>query len=192
MHQTGTRLFSGRTAIRLAESAGAPAAACAALRPQDVETIGAWRIRALPAQHDRLFGFVPFAGNATSSRPPRKAADWKVGEPLAFLIEANGRKIFIDSGGTLDSLPPPEVAPVDLAILGAALPDSRQRLRAAIERLRPKFFLPSHQDDFFAPFDSSFSFGKLTNFPAIARLADQHQINTRLILLDYFRPWTIP
>jgi len=35
-------------------------------------------------------------------------------------------------------------------------------------------------------------FGKLTNFPEIAELAERHEINARLILLDYFRRWTIP
>jgi L-ascorbate metabolism protein UlaG (beta-lactamase superfamily) len=192
MRRTDTRLLSGRTAIQLAELTGAPAQACVKLEPGNVQRIGPWSIRALSAQHDRLFGSVPYHGSVISKEPPRRPSDWKVGEPLAFMIEANGRRIFIDSGGTLDLLPPAEFAPVDLAILGAALPDSRKRLRATIVRLNPKFFLPSHQDDFFAPCERGFTFGRMTNFPEIARLADQHEVNARLILLDYFRPWTIP
>jgi L-ascorbate metabolism protein UlaG (beta-lactamase superfamily) len=192
VQRMGAPLLSGPTAIRIAQSAGVPSDACAKLEAGTRRMIGPWRIRALPAQHDRLFGSVPFAAPVQSSGPPRKPSDWKVGEPLAFLIEANGRKIFIDSGGTLDQLPPATTGPVDLAILGVALPDSRKRIPAALARLQPRFFLPSHQDDFFAPFDRGFSFGKLTNFPEIAQLAERHQINTHLILLDYFRPWTIP
>jgi L-ascorbate metabolism protein UlaG (beta-lactamase superfamily) len=191
MQRTGARLFAGATAIVLGRGAGVPADKSETVRPGDVRMIGPWNIYVFAAQHDRLLGSVPFAGTVTSSDPPRRPSDWKVGEPLAFLIEGNGRKIFIDSGGTTDHLPPPEIAPVDLAIFGVALADSRKRIPAALERLRPRSFLPSHQDDFFAPLDRGFAFGKLTKFPEIARLADQHQISARLILLDYFQPWTI-
>ena len=104
----------------------------------------------------------------------------------------NGKRVYIDSGGTSEVLPPAQVAPVDLAILGVALPDSRKRLRATIERIRPKYVLPSHQDDFFSPVERGFVFGKLTNFPEVVRPFQRHEINSHLILLDYFRPWTIP
>jgi hypothetical protein len=53
-----------------------------------------------------------------------RAGDWICGEPLAFLIEIDGQRIFIDSGGT-PALLPPNVH-VDLAILGVALPYSRE------------------------------------------------------------------
>src|SRR5262249_27557487 len=117
------------------------------------------------------------------------AADWICGEPLAFLIEVNGQRIYLDSGGTPAQLPPNEH--VDLAILGMALPDSRARLGPALARLQPRYFLPSHQDDFFRPLSAGFQFGALTDFPRV-----QHdfalQNRGRLILLDYFRPWTLP
>jgi len=58
-----------------------------------------------------------------------------------LLNEANGKRIYIDSGGTLEVLPPTQIAPVDLAILAWLLPDSRKRFRAAIDRLRPKVCL---------------------------------------------------
>jgi hypothetical protein len=81
---------------------------------------------------------------------------------------------------------------IDLAILGLALPDSRKRFRAAVNRLRPNYVLPSHQDDFFAPAERGFAFGKLTDFPAVARLFRRQEITSHLVLLDYFRAWTIP
>jgi hypothetical protein len=164
----------------------------------------------LAATHDRLFGKVPFdrppsqaglsaeaaysaeaaakAGSA-KAEPPQRAADWICGEPLAFLIEVNGQRIYIDSGGTSTQLPPNER--VDLAILGMALPDSRARLHAALARLHPRYILPSHQDDFFRPLNAGFQFGRLTDFPFVQRESAQ-QNRTRLILLDYFRPWTLP
>ena len=109
----------------LAKRAGAPSGD--AVTAGDVRRIGPWKIRVLAATHDRLFGKVPFDQPEThGSGPPQRPADWICGEPLAFLIEAGGQRIYVDSGGTPALLPPHER--VDLAILGMALPDSRTRL----------------------------------------------------------------
>ena len=111
--------------------------------------------------HDRLFGKVPFdQRQVRSSSPPQRPADWICGEPLAFLIQVGGQRIYIDSGGTSAQLPPHER--VDLAILGVALPDAR--LPGALEHLEPRYILPSHQDNFFRPLDAGFQFGPLTDF----------------------------
>src|SRR5205814_4506037 len=149
-----------------------------------------WKIRVLPATHDRLFGKVPFdEHDVRGPGPPQRPADWICGEPLAFLIEINGQRIYIDSGGTTAQLPPDE--DVDLAIMGMALPDSRARLPAALERLRPRYILPSHQDNFFLPLNEGFQFGPLTDLPWVQRECAREN-RGRLILLDYFRPWTLP
>jgi len=193
MRRTNAQLVSGGTAVNLTISCGLPGTDCLIVQPGSIRVIGPWRIRALPATHDRIFGWLPFRGTKTQPGTcPEKASDWRLGEPMAFLIEANGKRIYIDSGRTLEVLPPTQIAPVDLAILGVALPDSRKRFRAAIDRLRPKYVLPSHQDDFFAPAERGFVFGELTDFPAVARPFKRHEINSHLILLNYFRPWTIP
>src|SRR5260370_1670088 len=156
----------------------------------DIRQIGPWKIRVLAATHDRLFGKVPFDQHESrGSGPPQRASDWICGEPLAFLIQINGQRIYIDSGGTPAQLPPNEH--VDLAILGMALPDSRARLPAALERLQPRYILSSHQDNFFRPLNAGFQFAPLTDFPRVQRECAQ-QNRGRLILLDYFRPWTLP
>jgi L-ascorbate metabolism protein UlaG (beta-lactamase superfamily) len=208
MAKTRARLIASASSVDLAKRAGASSGD--AVKPGDVRRIGPWKIRVLPATHDRLFGKVPFdrarsqaglsaeaaysveaaakAGSA-KAEPPKRAADWICGEPLSFLIEVNGQRIYIDSGGTPAQLPPNEH--VDLAILGMALPDSRARVRAALERLHPRYILPSHQDDFFRPLSAGFQFGSLTDFPFIQRESAQ-QNRGRLILLNYFRPWTLP
>jgi L-ascorbate metabolism protein UlaG (beta-lactamase superfamily) len=188
MQKTGARLIGSRTAIELAERAGVAASRCYAATEGDVLRIGPWKIRAFAATHDRLFWIVPFAGEARGSGPPRRAADWVCGEPLAYLIEANGIRIYVDSGGTLAQLPPNEN--VDLAILGVALSDSRARFSAAIRRLRPRHVFPSHQDNFFRPLSAGFQFGPLTDFPRVHRDFEREN-HGRLILLDYFRPWTL-
>ena len=188
--KTRGRLIASASSVELVRrlpDAGAPSGD--AIKPGDMRRIGPWKIRVLPATHDRLFGKVPFDRPHSQAGPPQRAADWICGEPLAFLIEVNGQRIYIDSGGTPAQLPPNEH--VDLAILGVALPDSRTRLHAALERLQPRYILPSHQDDFFRPLSAGFQFGSLTDFPFVQHECAQ-QNRTRLILLDYFRPWTLP
>jgi L-ascorbate metabolism protein UlaG (beta-lactamase superfamily) len=197
MAKTRARLIASASSVDLAKRAGASVGD--AVKPGDVRRIGPWKIRVLTATHDRLFGKVPFdrppspadsPGEAlVKAGPPQRAADWICGEPLAFLIEVNGQRIYIDSGGTQMQLPPNES--VDLAILGMALPDSRARLPAMLARLQPRYVLPSHQDDFFRPLSAGFQFGPLTDFPFVQREFTQHN-RSRLILLDYFRPWTLP
>jgi L-ascorbate metabolism protein UlaG (beta-lactamase superfamily) len=191
MKRTNAQLVGGVTAASLTKSCGLDRSLV--VEPGFMRVIGPWRIRVLASAHDRIFGWLPFRGTKTQPGTcPAKASDWRLGEPLAFLIEANGKRIYLDSGGTVDVLPPAQNAAVDLAILGVALPDSRKRLWTTMERLRPKYVLPSHQDDFFSPVERGFVFGKLTDFPGVMRPFQRHEINSHLILLDYFRPWTIP
>ena len=197
MAKTRARLVASASSVDLAKRAGASSGD--AVKPGDVRRIGPWKIRVLSATHDRLFGKVPFdrpplqtglpGETSAKAEPPQRTADWICGEPLAFLIEVNSQRIYIDSGGTPAQLPPNER--VDLAILGMALPDSRARLAAVIAHLQPRYVLPSHQDDFFRPLSAGFQFGSLTDFPFVQRECAQ-QNRSRLILLDYFKPWTLP
>src|SRR5882757_3919055 len=195
MAKTRARLIASASSVDLAKRAGVSSGE--AVKPGDVRRIGPWKIRVLSATHDRLFGKVPFdrppSQALAKAGPPQRAADWICGEPLAFLIEVNGQRIYIDSGGTPAQLPPNESGSrrMDLAILGMALPDSRARLAAALARLQSRYVLPSHQDDFFRPLSAGFQFGLLTDFPFVQRESAQ-QNRSRLILLDYFRPWTLP
>ena len=202
MSRRHTRLIASRSSIDLAKRAGVSSGD--AVAAGDVRRIGPWKIRVLPATHDRLFGKVPFDGReplraglpaeaSAKAGPPQRASDWICGEPLTFLIEINGQRIYIDSGGTPAQLPPNESGSrrMDLAILGMALPDSRARLPAALERLQPRYVLPSHQDNFFLPLSDGFQFGPLTDFPRVQRDCARAS-RSRLILLDYFRPWTLP
>jgi L-ascorbate metabolism protein UlaG (beta-lactamase superfamily) len=200
MAKTRARLIASTSSVNLVRQVpSAGASSGDAVKPGDVRRIGPWKIRVLSATHDRLFGKVPFdqphsqaglsAEALAKAGPPQRAADWICGEPLAFLIEGSGQRIYIDSGGTPAQLPPNER--VDLAILGVALPDSRARLTAALAHLQPRYVLPSHQDDFFRPLSAGFQFGPLSDFPFVERECAQ-QNRSRLILLDYFRPWTLP
>ncbi len=190
MRRTGARLVAGPTAVNQARALGLPAAQCRPVQGGDVRRIGPWTIRVFAAEHDRLFGSVPMPGERTTpGAPPLRPKDWVLGEPLAFLIEAAGQRIYIESGGVPGTLPPE--LKVDLAILGVALPDARRHFAPAVRRLQPRFTLPSHQDDFFQPLDRGFTFGKLTDFPAVLRTWEHEQLPGKLILLDYFSPWTL-
>jgi L-ascorbate metabolism protein UlaG (beta-lactamase superfamily) len=188
MSKTHARLIASASAVDLAKRAGASSGD--PVTAGNVRQIGPWKIRVLPATHDRLFGKVPFdQPEMHGSGPPRRPADWVCGEPLAFLIEVGGQRIYIDSGGTPEQLSPNEH--VDLAILGMALPDSRARLPATLERLQPRYILPSHQDNFFRPLNAGFQFGPLTDFSRVRRDCERTN-HGRLILLNYFQPWTLP
>jgi L-ascorbate metabolism protein UlaG (beta-lactamase superfamily) len=190
MAKTKARLIASASSVNLVrQMPNANRLLADAVKPGDARRIGPWKIRVLPATHDRLFGKVPYDQMRSQSQAPQRAADWICGEPLAFLIEVNGQRIYIDSGGTEAQLPPNEH--VDLAILGVALPDSRERLHVALERLQPRYVLPSHQDDFFRPLSAGFQFAPLSDFPFVQRECAQ-QKHGRLILLDYFRSWTLP
>jgi len=114
MSKTHTRLIASRSSIDLAKRAGVSSGD--AVAAGDVRRIGPWKIRVLPATHDRLFGKVPFDGReplraglpaeaSAKAGPPQRASDWICGEPLTFLIEINGQRIYIDSGGTPTQLP---------------------------------------------------------------------------------------
>jgi hypothetical protein len=191
MSRRPTRLIASRSSIDLVRRLPDVGVSSGdAVTAGDIRRIGPWKIRVLAATHDRLFGKVPFDRHESRNMgPPQQAADWICGEPLAFLIQINGQRIYIDSGGTPAQLPPDEH--VDLAILGMALPDSRARLTAALERLQPRYILPSHQDNFFLPLSEGFQFGPLTDFPRVQRDCAREN-RGHLILLDYFRPWTLP
>jgi hypothetical protein len=102
MRRTNARLVAGVTAANLTMSCGVDRTRCLIVNPDRRALIGPWRIRVLPAAHDRILGWLPF--RRTRSQPgicPAKASDWRLGEPMAFLIEANGKRIYVDSGGNL-------------------------------------------------------------------------------------------
>jgi L-ascorbate metabolism protein UlaG (beta-lactamase superfamily) len=191
MERTQASLLAGASAVNLARALGVPQQQCQIIRPGSTHTIGPWTIRVLAAQHDRLLGFVPFQGKAgAQSKAPAKPSDWVVGEALAFVITAKGKRIYIDSGGVPGYPPDAAIGHVDLAILGAALPDSRQRFAEVVRQLQPRYIFPSHQDDFFLPLNRGFIFNKLTNFPYLLRTHQEEHLPGRLVLLDYFQPWT--
>jgi L-ascorbate metabolism protein UlaG (beta-lactamase superfamily) len=191
MAATGSTLVAGETAVNLARAAHAPNK-FRIVSPGDRLRIGPWKIRVLHASHDKIFCRVPYKGVRRTTPPqPRRAGDWVLGEPLAFVIEAAGQRIYIDSGGRPGLPPPDDVGPVDLAILGAALPDSRKRYAEAVTALVPRYVLPSHQDDFFQPLDRGFTFGPMTDFPYLLNVHRRKNLPGRVVLLDYFAPWTI-
>ena len=193
MRRTDARLLAGPTAVNLVESLGVRRDKCDSIRAGMIRRIGPWRIRVFPASHDRLLGkSPPFPGTIRAPmQPPARASDWKLGEPLAFVVEAAGKRIYMDSGGLPGHPPDGAIGKVDMAILGLALPDSRRRFGEAVLSLRPRYILPSHQDNFFGPFNHGFVFGSLTNFPEILRTHQTEHLPGRIILLDYFRPWTL-
>lgn len=187
---TGAQLLASATSVQLARSAGVSAKQTRIVRTGSIVTVKGAVIRVLPAAHDRVFGVTPFNGPARHL-PPRKIDHWVLGEPLAFLIELGGKRIFINSGGRGDKPLALEAAPVDLAIVGVASADAIDAFSSTVAQLEPRYILPSHQDNFFRPLRNGFSFLPLTDFPAVRRAAARAAPRGELMLLDYFKPWTL-
>jgi len=188
VRETGAKLIASATSVALARSAGVPPERTRIVRSGATVSVKDATIRVLPATHDRIFGVTPFDG-PVKHLPARKIDDWVLGDPLAFLIEIGGKRIFINSGGRGDKPLVLNAAPVDLAIVGVASPDAIDAFSPTIAQLKPRYILPSHQDDFFRPLRNGFVFLPLTNFPAVRRAAAATP--GQLILLDYFKPWTL-
>jgi L-ascorbate metabolism protein UlaG (beta-lactamase superfamily) len=188
LRATGAKLIASSTSVQLVESLEIPANQTRTVRAGRTVSVKNAVIHVLPAQHDRLFGAVPFNG-PLKRLPPQKIDDWVTGDPLAFLIEIGGKRIFINSGGRPDDMIPTTWSPVDLAILGVAARDSIRAVPHSVAQLRPRYVLPSHQDDFFRPLSHGFVFLPLSDFPAVRRAVKTGA--GQLILLDYFRPWTL-
>jgi hypothetical protein len=117
-----------------------------------------------------------FCWKAIITSKPLKVSDWIVGEPLAFLIQAARKRIYIDSGGVPGAPPHARIRNVDLAILGVALPDSRERFAEAVRQLRPHFILPSHQDDMFAPPDREFCLREIDELSRTAARVQKQRV----------------
>jgi L-ascorbate metabolism protein UlaG (beta-lactamase superfamily) len=188
LRETGAKLIASPTSVKLAESLGVSSRQTRAVRAGRTLHLKGAIIHVLPAQHDRLFGSVPFNG-PLQRLPPENIGYWVTGEPLAFLIEMGGKRIFINSGGRPNDVISQKWRPVDLAITGVAARDSIQAVPHILAQLRPRYLLPSHQDDFFRPLNRGFVFLPFSDFPAVR--AAVAVSSSELILLDYFRPWTL-
>lgn len=160
--------------------------------PGHIHRIGDATVHVIPARHDRILGTLPYPGRLTEplDGPPDRAKDWRLGTPLAFLVELEGRRIYVESGGMPGKVP--SVPEVDLAIVGVAVAGSQERFPDAVRALDPEFVLPSHQDDFFRPIGDGFHFSALANFPRIKATHEAERLPGRLILMDYFHTWTVP
>jgi L-ascorbate metabolism protein UlaG (beta-lactamase superfamily) len=196
--RTGALVVASRTSCYLARSMGTPANRLVPmlLRPGakvESRSFGAVTVQTILTDHDRLFGMDLFPGTLESvpASPPTRGARWVAGEPLSFVITMGGKRIFINSG----SIHPPvvPVAPVDLAILGAAAADSRKDFVPTVRAVSPRYIIASHQDNFFMAPEKGFHFLPSSNFPAVIRdLQKEKPPGYRnLVVLDYFRPWTL-
>jgi L-ascorbate metabolism protein UlaG (beta-lactamase superfamily) len=201
--RTGARVVASRTACNLLRSLHElPTAKLSPmlelhepsdLQAQETKRFGAVTVQGLMTDHDYLpvIG-VPDKGlrKEVPQDKPRTSGDWVLGEPLAFVVTMGGRRIYITSGG--HSAPMQSIRPVDLAIVGTAVKDARLRLKDTLLKVHPKVILPSHQDDIFMAPDKGFHFGTTANMDDVmAQLSPEPDLKRRVILLDYFRPWTL-
>ena len=189
--RTGAAVALSSTGKNLAIAAGANQPQLTAMRAGDRRRFGNVRVTAIDADHTRLFGREVYPGTLSHPPPrPRLMKDWVVGEPLAWLVEMGGQRIYVESGG-IEKLPPSGIGPVDLAIIGVPAKDSLARFPHVVRLLQPRFVLPSHQDDFAKPLDRGFHFSITSDMAAVRRIHAEERLPGRLMLLDYYRPWEL-
>ena len=195
--RTGASVIASPSSCYLSQAIGLPATKTLPVQAGDSLHFGAANVHVFPAVHDRIFGVMPFPGvqAAVPLRPPRRPSDWVCGEPLAFLIELDAKRIWVDAGGTVAALPPTTVGPVDLAILGVSLPESRKRVLPRFAGSSRATFFPAIRMIFFRPLTDGFHFGPMIKFNEVLLSVGKYQADShqpaRLILLDYFLPWTL-
>lgn len=197
--KTGGRVIASPTSCNLVRSLKTvPEKQIAAILTQPNPTLatsqtmrfGTVTVQALFTEHDRICGMDIMPGRRDSpGEAPRRGTHWVCGEPLAFVVTMAGKRIFISSG--MVHAPRQEIAPVDLAILGVALPDPRRCLSETVQILKPRYVLPSHQDNFFIGPEKGFRFARNADFDAVRKALPDGKLGENLILLDYFRPWTL-
>lgn len=192
MHRAyGGKVVTSPTGAYLCESAGVSRRDLLPSEPGKIYRIGNAKVRVLDAWHDKVLGRVPYKGSVTEvlGRYPNKPNDYRLGQPLAFLVELNGKRIYVESGGLPGHVP--SVTDVDLAIVGVAVADSQKRYPDAVRALNPHYVLPSHQDNFFIPLEKGFQFSTLSDFPRVLATHKAEDLPGELILMDYFRTWTV-
>lgn len=184
--QFGGVIIGSKTAMLLSEASGVSRRALRASKPGKIYRVGKAKVRVLEAAHDRVLGRIPYPGliDEALPAPPNRVKDWKIGVPLAYLIEIEGQRIYVESGGIPDLLP--SVTNVDVAIVGVAVKDSQKRYANAVRQLNPEIIIASHQDNFFLPLSSGFQFSTLSNFPRIIATHEAERLPGKLVVMDYF------
>lgn len=184
--QFGGVIIGSKTAILLSEASGVSRRSLRPSEPGKIYRVGKAKVRVLEAAHDRVLGRIPYPGLIDEPLPaaPSRAKEWRIGAPLAFLIEIEGQRIYVESGGTPDLMPP--VSNVDVAIVGVAVKDSQKRYADAVRQLNPEIVIASHQDNFFLPLSSGFQFSTLSNFPRVIATHEAENLPGKLVVMDYF------
>lgn len=190
----GGKIVTSRTGMHLCEAAGTARRDILLSLPGSVHRIGGATVHVLPAKHDKVLGDVPYQGRIVRPmrRKPNRPADWVLGTPLSFLIELHGKRIYLEAGAGYGFVP--DVADLDLAILGVALKDSRKRFPDAARKMRARYLLPTHQDSLFTDIEDGFHFSPLADFSQVADAYEDEDedLPGEMILMDYFHTWTIP
>lgn len=189
----GGRIYSSKTGRALLKASGVPARSAKWTTADQRIRIGDAKITVLSATHDRILGMVPYPGELDGEVPaPCRAKDWRVGEPLAYLIEIGGKRIYIESGGMGDVMPSSKAKGVDVAIMGVAVADSQNRYPDAVKYLCPEYVMPTHQDNFFEPLSSGFHFSTTANFPKLLSYHKAKAIPGKVRLMEFCHEWVIP
>lgn len=152
--QTGARLITSPSGVRVARAAGVPEAQLVQTLGREDIPCGAVTVRGLPSRHGRVYGRVPLKGEVHAHfRWPARLRHFRHGQVLNWFVEGAGiRVLHVDSADFIDEeLQGLEVDVACLCAIGwKARPGYVERL---VELVRPKVVIPCHWDRFWRPLD---------------------------------------
>jgi L-ascorbate metabolism protein UlaG (beta-lactamase superfamily) len=193
--KTGATVIGNESSTNLMRGAGIPAGQLITVRGGEDYAFGGVSIRVIPSVHSALFQKHYYQGGTIPStiRPPFKLGDLIEGGSLAFLIRLGGHQILTFGSMNYIEREMQGLRP-DIVLVGAG--DSRAEIYDYIGRLMralgfPPVVLPTHWDNYFAPFDApqDTSLARLQGF-----VREVHVVSpkARVIIPQYFKPIVIP
>lgn len=190
--RTGATVLLSRTSYFQAAAAGLPENQMEVLSPGGTFGQGDLRITAYLSDHSpQLLGLHWYEGYRIQHPSSlRRVWNWKSGGVYTFLIEFGGKKVFF-SAGNENELPPDCSVSVDLAVIGVPGKQSRTLFPRLVDCVDPKVIHPTHQDDFGRPLSEGFHYHAKADMEAVYRSWLAMGKPGDLIMLDYFRPWTL-
>ncbi len=192
---TGATVYGSANTCRLLAACGLPPGQVHEIEVGASFSPGGFGVEALTSRHSRLPGFGSGALRA-DLKPPLRLRDYRMDICLAFLIQADGLRIF-DCGAGRPDLPAPAA---DVLICGPGKDAAfYQGLLASVQ---PRLVIPVHWDDFFRPLNRPLR-PMLTppewRFPPVRRMdlqkfqemVAQVSPGTRALIPEVFRPYEI-
>jgi L-ascorbate metabolism protein UlaG (beta-lactamase superfamily) len=154
---TGARVYGSTSTVRLLRASGIPEAQVVECRGGEVFEVGPFRVELVPSEHSHFAaGRVPFPGDIPSScEVPMRGHQYRCGQVFGTSIAVGGRRLYHVGSANLvdDAIRDRDIDAVLLCI--AARRSTERFIPRILGKLRPRWVVPTHYDNFFRPLRSS-------------------------------------